>query len=990
MKLFRRVTGLLTAAALSFTAVSVAPSEKVSTLEAEAASEKYAVQEFRLGIGDTNRSVTISGTDSGSFLSSQKDQGTRDEKWYLNFVSDGTFEIVSSATGYIVTNDGGSATVKPDVDGANQRWNIVGVEKDFEGYYLYYKIVSASDGSTALTFNAGSNSVSAQSYTGDLYQKFKLNLDGLQGYAANCIVDDNEKAGTIGGLLGETVFVSTTDEMINAMASTKPLTIVMTKTLDFHPFGQLVINSDKTLTSYYGVTLKDCQLRTCPNDTSSSTPPSDNLVFRNMNFLAHESTNCELFNIYSSRQIWIDHCYFESKLGKTVDEVGKFIWCNTPFDGTWKSRATDYMTISYCKFYNRYWTTLFASVSYEVPDNEKIRCRVSFLYPFYDQCVRRCPQLGSAYGHLISGFWRGTEGQNDSGTDEIIGGGQTDVVSQNCRFEGIDSGHEICAGGGSEPYRDDNSYTAKNANSTPAKLNFTAKVTSTRHPETENYGYSLVAPVGDKNAKDFCLNYCGSASSYDKLKYITDSDMSEWIEKTYPDFFKKDIEVSNGAVLDENAVYSFRNLNSGLYLEVENGTAANGTNVMQGKSGNRNADLWTVKNAGNGYYYLYTKADEGGALCLDLPYGSADNGTSLGIWTNDESDARKFRFVPNPDGTYTIATKSSGDKSCLGVASDSAETGADVIQWEKNGGDAQKWEILTNGRLISNFKCLDTEHSASWSISDGLKAGSELFGDRDVTYSEIPEELIGAEYIKTACDAKGVSTDLGEFEAASDCTVYVALDSRMPAVPAWLSSWTKTALTVKNSNDVLFELYVKEVKAGETVVLGANNYSNSVVNYTVIVAEKAVEITTTTAAETTTTTTTEAETTTEAITTTTTEAETSATTAEEQTTTTTITATAAETTAVTTTAAPDDLPEPKVYGDATNDGSVWLNDAVLIMQAIANPNKFGINGTDDLHITPQGWANADCYKPGDGVTPKDALSIQMILLKLIDTLPTND
>ena len=350
-------------------------------------------------------------------------------------------------------------------------------------------------------------------------------------------------------------------------------------------------------------------------------------------------------------------------------------------------------------------------------------------------------------------------------------------------------------------------------------------MTSTWQPST-NYGYTLINGYDNNytDSRTFCTTYAGARKSYADIKYITDSDMSKFVAKKYPCPFTKDIEVGNdpvsggGTSLDENVVYSFRNVNSGLYLEVENGTAASGTNVMQGKSDSRNADLWTIKDAGDGYYYLYTKADLSGALCLDLPYGSADNGTSLGIWTNDESDARRFKFINNGDGSYTIATKSSGGKSCLGVFADSTDSGADVIQWTRNSNDSQKWEILMNSELISDFKCLDTAHSASYTVADDLQTGSPLFGDRDVTYAEIPDELVGAEYIKTACDAKGVETDLGEFTAAQDCTVYVAL-------------------TLKNSKGVSFELYAKEAKSDEKIVLGANNYTTSVVNYTVIVAK---------------------------------------------------------------------------------------------------------------------------------------------------------
>ena len=800
-------------------------------VQVSAADAAYPVQLFRFGIGDTNRSVMASSAQSGAYLSSVKqgNGGTSAEKFSLNYISAGTYEIVSAETGYILTNNAGLPVMQPDSDAANQRWKITGAEKDREGYYLYYK-VTASDGSV-LTFNPDSNSLAAEKDTGDIYQKFKLNLDGLQGYAADCTVDGYEKAGTIGGLLGETVLVSTTDEMIKAMQRTEPLTIVMTKTLDFHPYGQQVIRSDKTLTAYYGATLKDCQLRTCPTDTNSSEAPSDNLVFRNLNLLAKDSTNCMLFNIYSSRQIWIDHCSFVSELGRTVDEVGKFIWCNSPFDGTWKSRATDFMTISYCSFYNRYWTTLFASVSYEVPDNEKIRCRVSFLYPFYDQCVRRCPQLGSAFGHIISGFWRGKENQNDSGTDEIIGGGQTDVVSQNCRFEAITSGHEICAGGGPEPYRDDNSYTAKNADSTPTKINFSPKVTSSRHPETENYGYALVDPIASKNTKDFCLNYSKAAGSADKLKYITDADMAEWISVSYPDPFLRDVFAKNEPVTGGEATfdtahkYILTNANSDLPL------AASGENAVQSASG---ADGWYFEDAESGWYYLRSEA--GGYLAVAGE--SADNGANIGI----SETGTAFRFVGNADGSYTLVTAPTSGGSAVGITGGSAEDGANAMQWVRDSTDNQNWFVSVkvdpiSGRLIKNLTVDDLDTYRNWSIDSSAAVGDLLYGDRDAVYTALPDALTGAEMIVPACDAKNSTGQLAHFAAGADMTVYIALDDRVTAAPAWLGDYEKTALTASNDKGVSFVLYLRDVKAGAEIALGENGQSAGCVQYTVFAVQ---------------------------------------------------------------------------------------------------------------------------------------------------------
>lgn len=689
MGFIKQTIVFLSTVVMIITSVSVHENLQQLTFTANAVSTDYSVQEFRIALGDTDNNITA----DGKVITPSTLTGDASEKWSLNYIDSGVYEIVSSSSGYILTADGSEISLAPDTDSTNQRWNIEGVQKDSEGAYLYYKITSNADSSKALTF-IESRGFELSDYSGDIYQKYKLNLDGLQGYAANCTVDGEEKAGTIGGLLGETVFVSDMSEMEKAMYRDEPLTIVMTNDIDFHIKGQVVIKSNKTVTGYYGVTLKDCQIRTCPTDTSSSEAPSNNLVFRNLNLLAKDSTNCMLFNIYSSRQIWIDHCSFVSELERNRDEVGKFIWCNSPFDGTWKSHATDFITISYCSFYNRYWTTLFASVSYEVPANEQIRCRISLLYCFYDQCVRRCPQLGSAYGHIICGFWRGNENGNDSGTDEIIGGGQTDVVSQNCRFEAL-TGYEICAGGGDEPYRDDNSYTAAKASDAPQALNFNAKVTSKRHPETENYGFSLISAVGEYNTKDFCLKYSGASESADTLKYITDSDMTAWISVTYPDPFLRHFEqsVKLGAEFDTSCSYTIQNVGSGLYLETADGKLANGMNVQQGKSTDKASYTWNLVDAGDGYYYIYTNLGDGSSHCIDLPYGKTDNGISIGLWLNDESDARKFKFIDNGDETYTITTKCTNDKSCLGVASDSIEEGADVIQWQCNGKDSQKWYV---------------------------------------------------------------------------------------------------------------------------------------------------------------------------------------------------------------------------------------------------------------------------------------------------------
>jgi len=81
-------------------------------------------------------------------------------------------------------------------------------------------------------------------------------------------------------------------------------------------------------------------------------------------------------------------------------------------------------------------------------------------------------------------------------------------------------------------------------------------------------------------------------------------------------------------------------------------------------------------------------------------------------------------------------------------------------------------------------------------------------------------------------------------------------------------------------------------------------------------------------------------------------------------------------------------PKPEIlYGDADCDGQVLLNDAVLVMQAIGNPDAYGVKGTDKTHITAKGLDNADVANRGDLLTNADALAIQKYLIHLLDKLP---
>ena len=75
-----------------------------------------------------------------------------------------------------------------------------------------------------------------------------------------------------------------------------------------------------------------------------------------------------------------------------------------------------------------------------------------------------------------------------------------------------------------------------------------------------------------------------------------------------------------------------------------------------------------------------------------------------------------------------------------------------------------------------------------------------------------------------------------------------------------------------------------------------------------------------------------------------------------------------------------------LYGDANCDGKVDLADAILIMQALANPDKYGENGSDPHHLTFSGRINGDVDRSTKGLTSNDALRIQEYLIHKVESL----
>ncbi len=78
--------------------------------------------------------------------------------------------------------------------------------------------------------------------------------------------------------------------------------------------------------------------------------------------------------------------------------------------------------------------------------------------------------------------------------------------------------------------------------------------------------------------------------------------------------------------------------------------------------------------------------------------------------------------------------------------------------------------------------------------------------------------------------------------------------------------------------------------------------------------------------------------------------------------------------------------ESILWGDTNLDGEVDMGDAIIIMQSLSNPQKYGVNGTDENHITEEGLLRGDVDISSIGLTSNDALTIQKFLINKIYSL----
>lgn len=353
---------------------------------------------------------------------------------------------------------------------------------------------------------------------------------------------------------------------------------------------------------------------------------------------------------------------------------------------------------------------------------------------------------------------------------------------------------------------------------------YPAAVTKKTITDSDNDGmpddWELARGLNPNDPSDTKGDYCGQG--YTNIEY--------YINDLTVDSFPEGV-VTLSPINEIKTISAFEN------IEAEDFSEQSGVKAEDCADGGKN-----VGYIENGDYIAFNNVDfENGAKSITAKlsgnkanieiYLDKLSGTPQSVLhfdgTSGFQDWKEFSYnVANISGIHKLYLKfTGGDGYLLNI---------DRLKFSKE-------KIALNGKLIKELNSFDDSLSSFWDINDDLQIGDSIFGDRDFIYTTIPEKLIGAEAIKTPCDAKNAQSDIASFTAAEDITVYIALDNRVTQIPQWLDGWKDAKLTAASSNDVTFDLYSKNVKSGEEVILGTNGQSTYCVNYAVIVTKTEIE-----------------------------------------------------------------------------------------------------------------------------------------------------
>lgn len=460
----------------------------------------FPMQQMYLTSTSNGQNLSASGTGNNVSLNTTSGNATANTKWRIVKGNGDYYKIIHVATGKLLSTSGNSTTsnanavLYDDKGYKAQHWQIVATKTDANGNPLNFKIVNYGNNNMALTLL--NNTLQLTGYTGSSAQNWRLNCDGLEGFGGySTDMNGREKASTIGGLLGDTVYVNSLSGLTKYASGTTPYTIVITSDLSASSLTIINIGKNKTIVGSFSK-------HTFNNLYLNCTSNSGNVILKNLTIKHDETINANNdipLYITNGTNFWIDHC---SVLGHDLTQntalhakdVDKLMYVGVD---------ADYVTVS---------GNLFTGHKYGLilgyPNDDAIGAtytgypRMTLCNNYFYNVLTRAPGL-MRYGYFHS--------YNNFVYDFNLGYTpytNVTIYSENNYFDKGNHTGAVVDDYGVGHFTDSGSVLSYNISN--------LKTPACSWRPSSNYSYNLLSP---SSAKSFAQNYAGSQTSASKISY---------------------------------------------------------------------------------------------------------------------------------------------------------------------------------------------------------------------------------------------------------------------------------------------------------------------------------------------------------------------------------------------------------------------------------------------------------------------------------------
>ena len=159
--------------------------------------------------------------------------------------------------------------------------------------------------------------------------------------------------------------------------------------------------------------------------------------------------------------------------------------------------------------------------------------------------------------------------------------------------------------------------------------------------------------------------------------------------------------------LSAGEIYLFKNAGSGKYMDVQNGTDANDTNVIQWGWNGSLAQQYKLEQSSTGNGYILRSQVGGKTRVLDIykSNGRVENGNNVQIYTNVDPKAQEWLILPVDADNFRIVPRSNMRLSLTSYGSDSgtasgrtSTSAGNVFVSTYTGDKNQLWQIYKTDR----------------------------------------------------------------------------------------------------------------------------------------------------------------------------------------------------------------------------------------------------------------------------------------------------